>query len=372
MKALGIVLATQPDAKVSELTKIRTFASLPFGGRYRLIDFPLSNMVNAGITHIGIIMTQRYRSLMNHLALGADWDLDRKTGGLDILPPFEAYRGTTTFDESLDSLKENKYYLVNNNEKYIVLSDCTYIKNVNLDAVFDFHKKTEAAITVLSSRNTEYLCDPQGHLCLKVLPDGRVTDITPCSGKVDHMHYMLHTLIMERELLIQIIQDVEDDVKVRSVSDILRQLVEKIPIMAYEHKGKLLCINSLSGYLQGNLSLLDKSVREDLFSADQRHIYTNTRDSAPTKMGKYASVQNSYVAAGCVIDGTIRNSVIFRGVKIEQGAVIENSVIMEDSEIGRDAHINCAVLDKHVTIYNNRRLSGHITHPYFCPNRAKI
>ena len=373
MKALGILLANQTNHNLKELTKIRTLAAVPFGGRYRLIDFPLSNMVNAGMTHIGVIMNRGYNSLMQHLALGDDWDLNRKTGGLVLLPPFEEQPETDGWDDRLIGLIENKYFLINTNEKYVVMSDCTHIENIDLEEAFDFHKKSNADVTVLTAKTTNPNQGNKTHAYIRVEEEtGRVTEISHAAAAPEGTQYFLHTWISERTFLIDLIEKAEEDGHPKCIDDLLLPYVKRGTIMAYEHKGPILFIDNLSEYLESNLALLNQDIRTDLFRTENRPIFTHTQDSPPTKFGRNSVIRNSYIAAGCVIDGHIENSVIFRGAKIEKGAVIRNSVILEGAEIGRDVQLNYAVLDKHVTIHNNRSLSGYITHPFFCGNRQKI
>ncbi len=373
MKALGILLANQTNHDLKELTKIRTLAAVPFGGRYRLIDFPLSNMANAGMTHIGVIMNRGYNSLMQHLALGDDWDLNRKTGGLVLLPPFQEHLESNGWDDRLRGLIENKYFLINSNEKYVVMSDCTHIENIDLSEAFEFHKNSDADVTVLTSKVVNPNQGNETHTYIRVDEEThRVTEVCHAATPPEGTQYFLHTWISERTFLIDLIEKAEANKHPKCIDDLLFPYVDERRVMAYEHEGPVLFIDNLSEYLESNLALLNRDIQTDLFRTENRPIFTNTQDSAPTKFGKHAVIKNSYIAAGCVIDGHIENSVIFRGAKVEQGAVIENCVIMEGAEIGRNAKLNYAVLDKHVTIHNNRHLSGYITHPFFCGNRQKI
>lgn len=373
MKALGILLANQSNHNLSELTKIRTLAAVPFGGRYRLIDFPLSNMVNAGMPHIGIIMDRGYNSLMQHLALGEDWDLNRKTGGLVLLPPFQESLDTNGWDDHLRGLIENKYFIINTNEKYVVMSDCSHIENIDLGEAFDFHKKRGADVTILTSKVINPVQECETHTYIRVNDeDRRVTEICHGATPPEGAQYFLHTWISQRTFLIDLIEKAEENKHPSCINDLLLPYVERGTVTAYEHEGPVLFIDNLSQYLESNLALLDGDIRTDLFRTENRPIFTNTQDSAPTKFGKNAVINNAYIAAGCLIDGHIENSVIFRGAKVEKGAVIQNSVVMEGAEIGRNATLNYAVLDKYVTIHNNRNLSGYITHPFFCGNRQKI
>lgn len=364
MNAVGIIFADAYEAEINELTETRTMAALPFGARYRVIDYLLSNMTNAGIHNVGIITNSRYESLMDHVRSGIEWDLDRKNGGLHILPPF-SFQGGIRYEHLLEAMRANVSFLDKCPEDYVIFCSSTCIGNVDLKAMLDYHIKSEACVTVLCTRNpvskqqgmpsTEYELDSEGRVWKiqinrPVIPEGAAVGA--------------NTYIINRKELLHLLRD-PDNAKASSWrEDILMPHLQDKKIMGYETKETLLYFDNVVAFLQSNLALLDSNLRDELFQQENRPIITRVGDSAPAWYGPTSKVSNSLIAAGTVIEGEVRNSVIFRGVHIKEGAVVENSVVMRDVTIGEDAYLNYAILDKDVLINDKRMLSGYITHPF--------
>lgn len=373
MNALGIIFANKHDIALDELTDYRTLGAVPFGGRYRLIDFQLSNMVNAGILDIGVITRKNYQSLMRHIGSGSEWDLDRKQGGLTILPPFGGNINTEDiYSNRLGALITNLEYIEDAKEKYAIITDCTYVANLNYEELLKVHEESGAKITGIYTKNARFVQDGIKNTYVNVTLDGQITDIVVSDEKQENLGYCLNTWIMEKEYLLNIIHDAIRYDKSSLRLDILRPLLAKEKIMGYETKGEVLCLNDLSSFIQANLALLEEKTRLDLFHSDNGPIVTRTRDSAPTRYGKDAKIQNSLIADGCIINGEVKNSVIFRGVEIGEGTKIENSVVMLDVTVGRNVILNYAIIDDNSTIHNSRGLSGYVTHPFFCQAKTTI
>ena len=296
--AVGVIFSNLHEENVPELVRRRTMASIPFGGRYRLIDFPLSNMVNSGITTVGLMANNNYRSLIDHLGSGKDWDLARKDGGIILLPPFSD-ESEKLYTTRLEALKGLTGFLTRRQEKYVVLSDCDGVARLNISDILAYHENKNADITM----------------------------VTHYEEVEKTAHYML------------------------------------IGADCYAFQGYYAGINSMASYYKHNMELLDKDVRDELFGA--RDIYTKVRDSAPSKYGDEVVVKNSLISDGCEIEGTVENSILFRGVKVAKGAVIRNSIIMQDNIIGANAALDCVITDKNVVIADRRKLSGCELLPYF-------
>lgn len=373
MNAAGIIFTDSFDAKLDELTEKRTLASIPFGGRYRLVDFPLSNMVNAGIKNIGIITKKNYQSLMWHVRSGSDWDLDRKYGGLVILPPFSRDQDNhDIYENRLEGLLANMSYLRGLKEKYVILMSCGNIGNLDLNAFYEAHVKSGARLTVMYTKAPK--CNQKGidATLIRIDENGKLEEVEVADETKDGMYISMNAYIFNREDLLDLLEEAVRDGKKSLRRDIVKGIVSEGQAMSYETKDNVLFIDNLPGYLESSLSLLNGEIRRGLFHNDNGPIITPARDSAPTRYGKNAKVSNSMIADGAIIEGTVRNSVIFRGVRIEEGAVVENSVVMQNSLISANARINYAVIDKFALIDEERLLSGYITHPFYCASRTRI
>lgn len=372
MNMLGVIFADSYDVDLKELTDKRTLAAVPFGGRYRVIDFMLSNMANAGIRNIGIITTRKYDSLMGHVRSGSVWDLDRKMSGVSFLPPFATGNMKSVYENRLEAMQANLTFFRNKREKYVLFGSCNYVANIDFKKMLDYHIATGAKITGLYTRKpvnkqldlptTEY----------KIAHDGRITDVSIVPGLLDGMDAATNTYIIGREDLIDILEETLREGKKSFRRDVLIPEISKDRVMGYRSEDTLLFLDDISCYLKSTLALLDKDVRQELFHSEDRPIITKVKDSAPTRYGRDAVATNSLIADGAIIEGEVRDSVIFRGVKIKRGAVVENCVIMQDSTIGEDARLNYAVLDKNVIINDGRMLSGYITHPFYVAHKVVI
>lgn len=372
MRMLGLIFADDRDEQVSEITTKRDYAAIPFGARYRLVDFFISNMTNSGVRNIGVIATTRYESLMEHVRYGMEWDLHRRNSGLTVLPPFSYYNANLRYENVLEALQANISYIKSSREPYVLFTCCNAIGNIDYSAMLEHHISTEARFTCLCTKDpvnrdpavpaTEYLVDDEG----------RITDILIGAEGRDDALTATNTYIMNREDLLQILDESLDQNKTSFRSDILGPALGNSRVMAYVTDETLLYVDSIASYLQSNLALLDPKIRRELFFQETRPIITRAGNSSPAYYGQDSEATNSIIAAGTVIEGTVRNSVIFRGVRIKKGAVVENCVINQDCTIGEGARLNYAVLDKGVIINDRRQLSGYITHPFLAQSKTVI
>lgn len=368
MSAVGVIFSNIHDENVPELSRQRTMGSIPFGGRYRLIDFALSNFVNSGITTVGVITKNNYQSLMDHLGSGKDWDLARKTGGLILLPPFGATNTEGLYRNRLEALKNITGFLNRRNEDYVVLSDCDGVFRMDFSDVIDYHEEKGADITLVC--HDEELETTSGYTAVKADDGGRVTDIRINSMLRGKNKFYINVMVLGRSFLIDLINDAVAHGYKSFREDIILKNTKSLKIYAYDFNGYHVSIDSLGTYFKHNMALLKKSVRDELFGA--RDIYTKVRDSAPSKYGENSSVRNSLISDGCVVEGTVENSILFRGVKIGKGAVVKNSIIMQDSVIGEKVITDCVITDKNVVIRDNRILAGCDVQPYFIPKGTMI
>lgn len=362
MKAVGIIFSNIHDQNVPELARIRTLGSIPFGGRYRLIDFPMSNMVNSGIDTVGIITKSNYQSLMDHVGSGKDWDLARKDGGVIFLPPFGDLGNSSLYNSRLEALKGITNFLFRADEDYVVMTDCDSICRLDYNDILDFHIKNRSDITLVYKKRTAQAGE-ENETTFDI--DGkRITGVNYKAALGDNPeNVFMNVFVMKRELLINIVMDSISHNKRYFMSDVIAANLKSMNVFGYEHKGFFAGIKSLQAYYESNLALLDPKVKKEVFG--DRSVFTKIRDSAPTKYGNDAKIKNSLIADGCIIEGEVENSIIFRNVKVGRGAVVKNSIVMQNTVLGENCTLNCIITDKNVTVTDRKNLSGSENHPFY-------
>ena len=361
---LGIIFSNIHERDIKELTSIRTLASVPFGGRYRLIDFVLSNMINSGITNIGIITKYNYQSLMDHLQSGKSWDLSRKNGGLTILPPFNNEKSRTVYSSRLEAIKNVESFIRHNPSDYILMADCDIVCNFDYAPVIAEHERRGAEITLIY-RKHKVTASQLAHkrLFLDIDEDSKVKGLRNVS-EGDEANVYTDFMLINSSLFLYIL-DHCDEWGVKSFSrDIISKCVD-YRTYAYKLDGYYATISSLADYYKHSMELLDPEVINELFYKGGQYIYTKVRDSAPTRIMSRAVVKNSLIPDGCIIKGKVENSIIFRDCVIEEGVTITNSIIMQDSIIEKGSTLNCVIMDKGAHVLPGRLLSGHSTRPYY-------
>ena len=352
---VGIVFSNAYDECISELTGIRTMGSVPFASRYRLIDFTLSNMVNAGIEKVGVLTKSHYQSLMDHVGNGKPWDLSRKNEGLFILPPFSTNEVGENNDK-LTSLKGILGFISRSKEEYVLLADCNSIANIDVEDLINTHIDNTADITIVYKNGKLPKLSNMMTMDLGFYGVIKKIDTEPAATTGD-VNYSLNTILMKKSLLEKLVNDaIKNNYKSFS-KDIIQRNVKNLNIYGYEAKGYSATIDSMDSYFKVNMDLLNLANSDDLFNKD-RPVYTKVRDDMPAIYGINSNVKNSLIADGCIIDGTVENSILFRGVKVEKGAVVKNSIVMQDSMIAQNSSINYVITDKSVVITSNKALSG--------------
>lgn len=370
MSAFGLIFSNIHDNSIPELTRRRTMASVPFGCRYRLIDFALSNMVNAGISKVGVIVHNNYQSLLDHLGNGKDWDLARRSGGIKILPPFitayDSQAASQLYTSKLQALMGVMSFIEHSEEEYVVLSDCDCICNIDISDVIKKHEESEADITFVTKK--EYLSELKASTRTFFESDneGRIKQIYSkpkhISGEFD---VSLNVMVMKTKLLYLLLTDaMARDLKSFD-TDIVAKRLGEMEFYIYEFDGFYAAIGSMEEYFECNMRLLEKDVRRALFDIPERSVYTKIKNSPPTLYSSDACVKNSLIADGCEIEGTVENCIIFRGAKINRNSVVRNCIIMQGTYIGKNVHLNCVISDKNVLIKDDRELSGHPSIPFY-------
>ena len=377
MNAIGLIFSNIHDYAIPELTRRRAIASIPVGGRYRMIDFVLSNMVNSDITKVGVITNYNYQSLMDHIGTGKDWDLARRSGGIKMLPPFvaayDASKGESLHTARLELLKGAANFIERSTEEYIVMTDCDRVCTMDYQKLLDRHIETRADITIVTHRKK---VDDEG-IGKEILIDadmlGHIEDISEHTAADDGYHNVsMNIFVMKRSMLLNIIRDATAHGYISFYHDIIGKNIRNYDYYIYNYEGYSATVNSMASFYQCNMDLLKPEIRAQLFEIPYHPVYTKVRSSAPTKYIGDAKVQNSLIADGCIIEGEVENSIIFRGVHVAKGAVIKNSIIMQDSIISKNASLNCVIADKNTVIREGRTLSGHETLPFFIDKGVTI
>lgn len=351
----GIVFANSNDNLLKRLTSHRSMASIPFGARYRLIDFALSNLVNAGISNVGIITKENYRSLMDHVGSGIYWDLDRKNGGLYILPPY-IESGIRRYSGTIDALHGAKDYIKRCKSDYIVLCAADVLANVDIKAVVSAHIKKGADITTVY----HYGILPDNRddaMIFSFEEDERINSIGFVGEAGSELSYGIGITVISRELLSNLVDEAYDNDLPNFNRNVMAAKVKQLKIYGYEHKEFVMLMNGTNAYYDANMALLDTQVRRELFNKE-RPIYTKNRDDMPTRYGTKSDVKNCIIGDGCVINGTVKNSILFRGVKVEKGAVIENSILMQETTVGANTQLSNVISDKNAQIGDKMVLKG--------------
>ena len=370
MSVQGIIFSNLHDKNIPELTLRRTMASVPYAGRYRLIDFALSNMVNSGITSVSVITHYNYQSLMDHIGAGKDWDLARRSGGIKILPPYMtayANQSNALYNSRMEALKSVNYSVSRFTSDYVVLSDCDVICNVDLNDMINAHIENHADITIAVKRVLLNKDAASRNVIIDADPEGRIVDINPYPTNVTgYRDIDLNILVINRDYLQSVVVDAIAHGYTSFNRDVIARNTARRNFRIYKYDGYFANIGSLADYYSHSMELLGTPEnRDEIFGIKTRPIYTKVRNSAPTRYAESSVVKNSLVADGCIIDGTVENSIIFRGVKISRGATVKNSILFQDTVIGENVFLNCVITDKNVVIRDGRILSGHETLPFF-------
>lgn len=363
---LGFIFAGTLDEKIPELAASRTTASIPIGGKYRVIDFVLSNMSNAGINNVGIIAKSNFLSLTDHVGSGSAYDLSKRRSSLTLLTPY----GGKSFSSYVEAAYNMHGYLDNCREEYVMISPGNVITNFDYTDLFDFHSKNNADITLVYKTGVV----PAGYerpLTVDVDENGKVQQIFVKPSATDEVvNQVFGSMLMKKSLMMEEVR------KALSLNQLdfkrlLQELLAKYNVYAFENKGYTAAISSINEYFHFNMDLMKKEVRDELFNP-KRPIYTKVRDDAPSKYGLNSSVKNCIIAQGCVIDGEVENCVISKGVYVGEGAKLSNCIIMQDTKIGKDTNLNYVIIDKDVTIKDGRSLMGFDSYPIYIAKKSVV
>jgi len=360
---MGLINLHESQDSLREITKHRPLAAIPFAGRYRLIDFVLSNFINSGITNVGILSAGNSRALSDHIRSGKEWDLARKRDGLFLLPSWQTGNVQGTFPSDLIDFFSNLDYIKSSRQRYALLSGSRAVCNINYEAAYNYHLEKAADITVLYKEYSDTEIKELSEATLvETAADGRITDIEICPVQTRRNKVSMEMYLMDRQLLVDLIDASVSRGGTNFARDCIVRNLEKLKIYGFPFSGYLARIDSLQNYFDYSMKLLTPEIWQEIFFANGS-IYTKVKDEAPAKYQCDAQVASCLVANGSVIAGKVENSILFRGVKIHKDARVTNSIIMQKGEIGPGAVIENVICDKDVRITAGKKLKGEANHP---------
>ena len=372
--AVGIIFSSLNNNTLSRLTSDRTVAAIPFACRYRLVDFCLSNMVNANISNINIVANYNYRSLLEHIGSGKDWDLARRRSGINVISPFQTASGADAkmFSTHMEALKSMKEYVDEFSEEFVVLSDSDTVLNIDLSAVIDFHDRENAAVTLVTKTVDESFSAKHPRILVSS-EGGKITDIVmgQCYNP-HHRELALGIFVMRTQYLRRLIEEAEA-YNLNSLTALLLRNCKTDELRAYGFDGYVASVSSFLDYYKCSMELASsEEAKKSLLWKKEAPVFTRVNNSSPTKYTENAVVEGSMIADDCVIEGTVINSVISRGVRIERGAVVKNSVLFRGTRVGKGASLNCIVTDMDVDVSEGVTLSGHKNMPFYIQKGRKV
>lgn len=367
---LGLVFANMHDTTLGDMTKNRTMGSVMFGGRYRLIDFPLSNMVNSGISEVGVITKSNYQSLLDHLGSAREWDLARKKGGLYILPPFGNVE-STLYRGRIEALYGAMSFIKHSRAKYVILSDCDVVTNIDYKPIVAAHVESGADITAVAHTGVYSSDDIKTSTVFNVDADKNVTSVLINPDISGTCTTSLNVFVMSMDFLIETVNDAMARGNVSFERNILQEKCRELKIKIYEYDNYFSKLNSPESYFKSNMALLEPENARKLF-VPKRSIYTKVSDNAPVKYDLDSKVSNSLIADGCIIEGEVENSVLFRGVKVGKGAKVKNCILMQGTVVGDNAELNYLITDKNVSICENHILTSSPQYPMYVGKGASV
>ncbi|KEH98284.1 glucose-1-phosphate adenylyltransferase [Clostridium botulinum C/D str. BKT12695] len=357
---MGIISLNEDDKDLTNLTSSRPLAAIPIGGRYRLIDFVLSNMVNSNITNIGIYTQSNSRSLLHHVQSGKPWDLDRKINGLFLFN----FNFTHSKTNDIYLLKDNIDYLYRSKQNNILFSSSNMICNIDYSKAIKFHEEQKSDITIIykkvSNADTSFLnCN-----VLNLDSDNDVISVGKNIGVKPISNISMDMFIMSKKTLINLINECISTGYYNSLKDCVYSKNLTLNIKGYEYTGYLECINSMNSYYKTNMDMLNYETSKELFFGP-RSIYTKVTDAPPTKYENGSHVSNSLIANGCIIGGSVKNSIISRRVIIHKDASVDSCIILANCEIKENAKLTGVIIDKNVIIEKDKEFKGDASVPVF-------
>ncbi|QUG41190.1 glucose-1-phosphate adenylyltransferase subunit GlgD [Psychrobacillus sp. INOP01] len=351
---LGVINLVNERPILKELTHHRCLASIPFGGRYRMIDFTMSNFMNVSVSKVAIFTKDKYRSLMDHLGSGKEWDLDHRSQGLFILPsihPDEKIRG------DLQQFYDHLEFFQRATADTVIIAPGHHICKIDFNDVIKEHESSEADITVLYKDYDGLSVKRPIYHQISLDTNGEVRDVNFYTSPKKGDHICLETYVIKKQLLIDLIMNCIEYDEYDFLKDIVKANLINLKVQGYQFTGYMPFIHSLETYHASNMEFLNPEILRNYFY-DSWEVFTKIKHEAPAEFTNYSKVSNSLIANGCIIEGTVENSIIFRGVKVKKGAVVKNSIIMQKGDIEEGAHVENVITDKQVTITRDQIITA--------------
>jgi glucose-1-phosphate adenylyltransferase len=365
----GIIFSYEKEPGLRELVEHRMPGSIPFGGRYRVVDFMLSNMENAGITDVGVVLHGNYQSLLDHLGNGKTWDMSRKYGGLKLLPPFANGRRAQNeeFRGKMEALESVRSYLEEIRQDYVVLADSDVIVNLPIAEVFASHVATGADITCVCTPNYR---NPENATFFVLGKDNRV-ERTLCDPRKPEGCHSLEIYVLSKELLLRLVDRCAAEEKFSLRRDVLTAMCGELDIRGWVWNGIAAQIRTLKEYYDRSMDTLEPQVYREL-STQERPVRAKEDDETPTYLSPESKCVHSLIADGCIVEGTVENSVLFPGVRVEKGAVVKNSILFKHAYVEENASVSYVIADKYVRIRSGRTVAGTEDYPVAISKNSEV
>ena len=359
-EAFGLIFTGEHNPYMRDLVLSRAVAAVPFGGRYRVIDFVLSDLVNTGIRNVGLIVQKNYHSMMDHLGTGKEWDLNRKRDGLFLLPPFSTKDNTGVYRGDIDAFHSVMQYVRRSSQKYLILCGSHTVFNTTFNAILKQHRETGADVTIMYNEDPRFFPEEQNRDLRLILDEDGMTvkrlEWNPRNP--GSIFRSCEVMIIDKDLFEDLVEESYSRGGVDFMREVMLPRVRELKIMGWRYDGYVARIDSINTYFMHSMELLDASAAKDLYNM-HHPIYTKVKDEVASQYGENASVHNVVMADGCLIDGTVENSIVFRGVTVERGAIVRNSILTQGVTVRKGAVLDHVILDKNVTVNAGRQLTGY-------------
>ena len=374
ISAAGIVFSNLNNNTLSRLTRERTVAAIPFACRYRLIDFCLSNLVNANISNIQVVCNYNYRSLVDHIGSGKDWDLARRNDSVNIISPYQTATSATAkvFATHMEALINMREYIDEFKEEHVVLMDSDTVLNINIADVIAYHEKSGANITMVTKVPENGYTSKHPRLFVSSVA-GNIRDMIMSTSASESNNELSLNIYVMKTAYLRLMIDEAIAYGYNSFTGLLLSKYKQMNYRTYCYSGYAACVSSFLDYYTYSLELaMNEKSRESLLGVKERPVFTRVHNSAPVVYKSTAQVENSLIADDCIIEGTVINSIISRGVKIGKGAIVKDSILFQGTIVERNAELNCIVTDKNVTVTEGVNLSGNKTLPFFVQKGRRV
>ncbi len=358
---LGVISFDNIGSEFGDLCKNRPAYMLPFAGRYRIVDFTLSNMINHGIRTIAVFTGEKVQSTLNHLGDGRPWDLNRRMGGLSIFPPLFDDKKRRSGDIYQYHVTED--YFTNSRAEYIFIASPNVLAKVDLVEAFEYFLQTDADITLLYKKQTN---DSDAYINSEKLilnDNGELVNIGINLGSEDEFNLFMYMGFVKKEIFLEIVKRGMETGKDLYFKQAMISKKSEYKINSYEFKGHVEHIKGFKSYYNANMNLLDDEIFSELFYKNGT-ILTKSEDEPSTFYIANPKVKNSLIANGCIIEGQVENSILFRGVKVGKNAVIKDSIVMQKSVIEEDVVLTNTILDKYTRVKKGVSIVGTKENPY--------